>query len=189
MKTINKWLKVAVPVAAVLAVAASVHADPISGSIGFTGTYLQNGGTVGNLETATSFSISSVTIDDPTGIFISATDPTFFSPINVNPANNLLGEQLWTVMIGSTTYTLDVNSESQTFTSESQLDLAGTGTFGDGTLGDATGGTWQLQFGETGDSFTWNSTSATDVPDGGTTVLLLGAALSGLALVKRKLAA
>jgi hypothetical protein len=141
------------------------------------------------LQSATSFTINTVNIEDPTGIFVSATDPTFYSPINVNPANNLLGQTVWTVVIGTTTYTLDVNSESQTFTSNLQLDLAGSGTFGDGNENDNTAGTWQLQFGVTGDSFTWNATSATNVPDGGTTVMLLGAALSGLALVKRKLAA
>jgi hypothetical protein len=189
MKTKNKWLKIAGSAAAVLAIAASVQADPINGSIGFTGVYTQNGGTAGQLNTASSFTIDSVSIEDPTGIFTGASDPTFFSPINVNPANNLLGEQLWTVVIGGVTYALNVGSESQTFTSSSQLDLAGTGMFTDGTIADNTLGTWQLQFGETGDSFTWNATSATNVPDGGTTVMLLGVALSGLALVKRKLAA
>jgi VPDSG-CTERM motif len=189
MKTKNKWLKVAGSAAAVLAVAASVHADPIVGSVGFTGTYTQNGGSQGDLATATSFTIDSVSIENPTGVFTGASDPTFYSPITVNPANNLLDESLWTVQIGGVTYSLLVGSETETFVSGVQLDLSGTGTFENTTAADDTAGTWQLQFGVSGASFTWDATSATNVPDGGTTVILLGAALSGLALVKRKLAA
>jgi len=46
-----------------------------------------------------------------------------------------------------------------------------------------------LGFGVSGESFTFQTTSAANnVPDGGMTVLLLGAALSGLALIRRKLA-
>ena len=184
----NKMIKLAVVAAASVALAQTVQATPIDGSIGFTGSYTQNGGNQGDLTTATSFA---TTILTATATFGTVTSSTFFTPIDVNdtPDNNLLGQQLWTAVIGGVTYSLVVNSESQTFTSTSQLDLAGTGTFGDETLGDATAGTWQLQFGVTGNSFTWNSTSGTNVPDGGTTAMLLGAGLSGLALLKRKLVA
>jgi hypothetical protein len=81
-------------------------------------------------------------------------------------------------------------TEIQGATSAVQLELTGTGMFSiiGGNPNDNTLGTWQLGFGESGASFTFQSTAATGVPDGGMTVMLLGAALSGLALIRRKLA-
>jgi hypothetical protein len=187
MKT--KWIKLAGAVAAALAMTASVQATPISGSIGFTGTYTQNGGTIGDLTTATSFTINTVSIATTTGVFVGAGSPTFASPISVNPANNLIPNvQLWSVIVGGVTYTLVVTTETETFDTASQLNLAGTGTISDGNPADTVTGAWQLGFGRTGDAFTWQSTSA-GVPDGGATVMLLGLALSGAALLKKKLAA
>jgi hypothetical protein len=98
------------------------------------------------------------------------------------------GAQLFSVTAGSTVYTFTVTSESQDLTSPSQINLKGSGTFSDGTAGDDAAGTWQLGFGATGAAFSFQSTAGTNVPDGGMTVMLLGAALSGLALIRRKLA-
>jgi hypothetical protein len=98
--------------------------------------------------------------------------------------------QLWSATKGLVTYSLVVTSETQTFQSAIQLNLAGNGTLRDGIAADNTPGTWQISFGQSGDSLTFQSTSASSsgVPDGGTTAMLLGAALSGLALLRRKLA-
>ncbi len=176
-------------VAAVVAVTMSVQAVPINGSIGFTGTYTQNGGTYGNLTTATSFSVNTVSVATTTGVFVGAGSPTFASPIAVNPANNLLPNvQLWSVLVGSTTYRLFVSTESESLDSATQVNLIGTGTITDGNSADDTFGVWQLGFGVAGSAFTWQSTSAS-VPDGGATVMLLGIALSGVALLKKKLTA
>lgn len=176
----NKYIIMA---AAVAALCSSVQATPITGSIGFGGTYTQNGGNSGDLSTATTMSINTVTIQSTTGSFIGATSPIFATPIAVNPGTGL--SQLWQVLVGAVTYTFNVTSESQPFTSASQLNLAGSGTITD-SIGDSAAGTWQLGFGVSGDSFTWQSTSAANVPDGGTTVALLGGALAGLGLLKRK---
>jgi len=188
----NKWIKLAGAAIAVLAVTASVQATPISGSIGFTGTYVQNGGAHGDLSTATSMSINlPPTVHDVSGIFASGpiSSPTFATPIGVNGnAPSLVGAQLWSVVIGGVTYSLVVTTEAQPFTSPQTLVLQGAGTMMDGTVADNTAGTWQLSFGVSGDSFTWQSTSAS-VPDGGATVMLLGLALSGLGLLKKKFTA
>ena len=201
----NKMIKLAVVAAASVALAQTVQAGSINGTIGFTGTYNQVGGTQGNLPTATEFTIneSSVAVQDPTGIFASgpSSSPTFASPIDVGStpaANNLVGENLWTVVIGGVTYNLLVGTEAQgasVVSPTTVYQFGGTGTIGDGNSADDTAGTWNLSFNVTtaGDnaSFTWNSTSGSTatVPDGGTTAMLLGAGLSGLALLKRKLVA
>jgi hypothetical protein len=186
----NKWIKLAGAVLAVLAVTASVQATSIIGSIGFSGTYTQNGGTHGTLSTATSFGITTVAIGGPpTGVFVGATTPAFATPIGVNGnAPSLVGVQLWSVIVGSTTYSMVVTTESQPFTSTTSIILQGNGTMQDGNAADNTGGFWQIAFGAAGESFTWQNTS-NSVPDGGATVMLLGIALSGLGLLKKKLTA
>jgi hypothetical protein len=50
-----------------------------------------------------------------------------------------------------------------------------------------TPGTWIFSGNQSGGTLSF-STSNGNVPDGGMTVMLLGAALSGLALIRRKLA-
>jgi hypothetical protein len=193
----NNTLKYMVSAALALGMVSAVQAVPISGSIGFTGAFVQNGGTAGNLGTATSFTVlntvaSPITIHDATGAFVGAGAPiSFASTIGVNGnAPSLIGAQLWSVLSGVTTYSLTVTTEAQTFTSGIQLNLAGSGILHDGNAADDTAGVWQIGFGVSGNSFTWQSTSASvaSVPDGGTTAMLLSGALSSLALLRRKLA-
>jgi hypothetical protein len=180
--------KLLVATAMAVGLAATVQAVPISGSIGFTGAFSQTGGTIGDLATATSFSITSASINSALGDLAGATLNSFASPIGVNGNPPVIG-QLWSVDVGGTTYTFNVTSETQTLTSTTQINLAGNGTMSNG-INDDTAGTWQLGFGVSGQgaiaSFTWQSTSATNVPDGGMTVMLLGAALSGLGLIRKK---
>ncbi len=186
-RNILKYLACA---AIALGLGTTVQAAQINGSIGFTGTFTQNGGTQGSLDTATSFSIVTVAISSTTGDLVGSGAPIVFaSPIGVNSnPPTLVGATLWSVLNGAKTFTFMVTTEAQTLTSGIQVNLAGTGIMKDGTVADATAGVWQIGFGATGASFTWQSTSATNIPDGGTTVALLGAALSGLALIRRKLA-
>jgi hypothetical protein len=173
-----------------LGLGASVQANTITGSLGFAGTYIPVGETTaGDLSTATSVSISSpIFVLSATGDFTGASflANSFVSSVGVNGNGPAIG-QLWSVAVGLVTYTFTVTSESQTFTSANQLNLAGTGTISDGNPADITSGTWQLGFGNSGASFTFQSTSTASVPDGGTTIVLLGAALSGTVLIRRKL--
>ncbi|HEY5041759.1 MAG TPA: hypothetical protein VIK53_07120 [Verrucomicrobiae bacterium] len=185
----NKWLVLAAT--AILGAFSTAQAVPIVGSIGFTGTDSQVGGTPGNLSTATSMTIVSVNTPNGTGVLAGPyTSYSFVTSIGVNGnAPSLVGLDLWSTVISGVTYNLLVSTSSQVFTSAGQLNLTGTGTLEDGNSADNTLGTWNLQFAVTGPSFTWGSTSGNTVPDGGATVILLGAALSGLGLLRKKLIA
>jgi hypothetical protein len=180
----NKLTIMAAAVAVLVGISTTVQATPINGSIGFTGLYKQNGGTIGDLTTATSFTITSTLILAASGDFTGATLGSFATPITVNPATGL--STLWSVIVGSTTYTFNVTSETESLDSASQINLLGTGTITDGNTADTTAGTWQLGFGVSGDAFTWQSTSSANVPDGGTTAMLLGAGMAGLFLFRKK---
>jgi hypothetical protein len=185
----NRTIKYLACAAVLLGLAATVQANTISGSIGFSGDFTQNGGLSGDLSTANSMTIATTAVGSTTGAFVGATTPVFLSPFAVN-ANvpSLVGAQMWSVVVGSTTFTMDITSAVQWVTTVDSLGLKGSGTIKDGVAADDTLGTWQVNFGNTGQSFTWQATSANRVPDGGMTVMLLGAALSGLALIRRKLA-
>jgi hypothetical protein len=186
MKT--KWI-ITAAATALLGFSATVQATPITGSIGFLGSFTQVGGTAGNLGTATSFTINSPALVGATDDLTGATLNSFVASVNVNPATPMIG-QLWSVLVGVTTYTFQVTTEAQTLgAGNTTLTLAGSGILKDGTAADDTAGDWTLAFGVSGASFRYLSTSANTVPDGGTTVLLLGAALSGLGLLRKKLAA
>jgi len=188
-----KYLKtLALSLAAVGLLSVAARAVTIEGSIGFTGTYTQSGGSIGDLTTATAMTITNVGIQpfSATGDLSAAAAPfTFVSPIGVNGnAPSIVGSNLWTVTVGGDVFSFVVTSFSQPFTSSTQLNLSGSGVLSGGTFED-TLGTWQLGFGVSGSSFTWQSTSAANVPDGGLTVMLLGFSLAGLTLMRRRLAA
>src|SRR5580704_11826976 len=102
----HKLTRLAGALAVLGSIGTAAQATPISGSIGFTGAFTQNGGTLGDLTTATSMTISTIKVGDTTGNFVGATELTFASPILVNPASGL--SALWTVLDGSTTYTFTV---------------------------------------------------------------------------------
>lgn len=192
----NKIIKLAGIAVASVALAQTVQANPITGVIGFTGTYAQVGGDNGTLNTATSFTLSDVSIvqSQTLGSFANGSLVNFISSVSLTPATSLLPNvQLWQVLAGGTTYTFTVNTESLVNDAATSVSFTGTGTISDNN-NDTTGGTYTLGFtdavggGDVSFTFTGNSGTST-VPDGGTTVLLLGAALSGLALVKRKMTA
>jgi hypothetical protein len=207
----NNMIKYLASTALAVGIVGTVQAIPITGSIGFNGAYTQVDGTAGNLLTSTKLQITestlAVTPGTPTGTFAIGTAgaPMSFAGtglVAVNGAGSStvspspMITQLWSVTVGSKVFNMTVLTEFEPFKSSTQINLTGTGTIHDastsGTLLDDTAGTWQLGFGVSGTpptaSFTWQSTSAAGVPDGGTTVMLLGAALSGLAMLRRKLA-
>ena len=73
--------------------------------------------------------------------------------------------------------------------------ITGTGTVTDSLDGDTANGSYNMSFNLTqagsGATFTWAGTSGTTlprtVPDGGTTVMLLGSAIAVLGLIRRQL--
>jgi protein with PEP-CTERM/exosortase system signal len=183
----NKLIIMAGAVALLASFSTSVQAIPITGGIAISGSYTANG-TAGDLTTATSMAVSGpYFIGATSGSFVGATLPvTFATPISVNSPLNLVGVQLWSVLVGSATYTFTVSSETQTIDSPNQVTLVGAGTFADGTLADSSVGTFQLGFGVTQTTFSFQNNNQVNVPDGGMTVMLLGGALAGLGLLKKK---
>ena len=182
-----KTIGIALAMAGLMSI--SVQAAPIVGSIGFTGAYSQNGGTIGQLNTATSMSIIGVGVDpfSTFGDFVGAGAPlSFASPIAVNGGvGGNVGLQLWSVTVGLLTYTFDITTAVQPFTSNNQLALEGNGTIKRNGL-DATAGEWQLTFGRTGAAFTWQSTAASATPDAGSSLVLLCGAVVGMIGFARK---
>jgi hypothetical protein len=172
---------------------ASAHAVSISGAIAFGGEFTQNGGTQGNLLTATSFSITSVVVISDSGTFNNATNPTYLSPIAYNGTSFNGNPTLWTITAGGSNFSFVVNTWAKiTDTADTQV-FQGTGTADDaGALFDATPGEWQLSLGSSAVdgqvAFSWQSTTAVGgrVPDGGSTVALLGVTLAAFALVRRR---
>jgi hypothetical protein len=113
---------------------------------------------------------------------------TMTSPLGINPAAILPpGYPLWSV--GGFEFTLA--SLTEALDSANVLILQGTGTMTDGTLADATLGTWVATFtsaeADSGLTFSWNSSTAASAPtitapDSGASLLFMGFSLTGLAV-------
>jgi hypothetical protein len=196
----NYLMTVAGAAAVFLAVAQTTQAIPITGSISlhgdetaFTGT--GGAGSVdGDLSTAKSIVFNAVVVSSspaPTGSFagLGGLTVTMAPFLNVNPAALPAGA-IWSV--GG--FSLTLSTLNTLFASATSLTLYGTGTFSDGAPADSTAGDWTATFTSSGAgspggvTFGFNSSSSaiSTVPDGGTTAMLLGGALAGLGLLKRK---
>ncbi len=204
----SKLIKLLV-VGAVVAFAGSsvpVQAIPeVSGSITFSDQFTANG-SPGDLSTATELtSITDVTVSQASGDYslgsivkgtpvsfagVTPTTPFTFSPIPGTSFDNF-----WTIVAGGTTYGFNVTDTTLVESPNSTtLVLAGDGTayiVGPTALTSfgPTPATWNLTLNNDGGllNFSGGSTGAATVPDGGSTVLLLGAGLSALGLISRHL--
>jgi hypothetical protein len=167
----NKIIKYLASAALAVGIVGTVQAIPIVDSVGFNGSFTQDG-TAGDLTTATHLTIINpvVTPGTATFDFVGAGAPvTFASPIGVNGSMLPMIGQLWSVTVGPKTITMTVTTEAQLFTSATQLFLAGTGVMHDlsGQLSD-TAGVWQVGLGVSGTPptaiFTWQSTASASGP-------------------------
>jgi hypothetical protein len=186
----NKWTMMAGVAAALIGFSTTAQAilinNYISGTIGFAGDVTLNG-SVGIASEVTQWLSSSQTgspqVGTATGDFATyvtlgdavtfATTPWLFytsTPISA----------FWSV----DGFTFDLTSSSITIHTSTEVDVYGTGTVsGNGFA--ATAGTWFFTAHDPDDTFSFSSTTV--VPDGGVTVMLLGAALSALGLFRKKL--
>lgn len=186
---LNKLMKVIIPTA-LLALASSASAAFISGSIAFSGGF-NTTPTVNDLLNATGLTFSGVTVTSGTQFGDYASVPNnqaaTFNPLTFSPPT--VGVQLWTFTIGATTYSFDIGSMGvmgpgpAPFGGGTSLALGGHGTAYI-TGFDPTPGRWQVTANQNRQSLSFSS--GADVPDGGTSIALLGASLLGLAGLRRK---
>lgn len=189
--------KAASLILAVAGFALNSPAIPIAGSISFSGTATMDGT---SFLTATKF-ISFQDVDvgaasslsgsylGTSGAAVTVTPFTWNPPTASTPIN-----PLWTFVSGGDTYSFDLSALHLDFASTTGLLLSGLGTAhitGPGLNYQDTSGHWNFSSQTLGlATFTFSSTTTVpnQVPDGGSTALLLGGSLVGLCAVGRKLA-
>jgi hypothetical protein len=179
-----------------LALSAQAISTPISGNISFSGTTTIDST---SFVTATRFlSFQNVVVGAPSalsgdyvgtsGAAVTVTPFIWSPPTASTPLN-----PLWTFISGGDTYSFDLSILHVDYASPTGLLLSGLGTAlitGPGMEKLNTTGTWNFSsqtLGQT--SFTFSSTTtvpAAAVPDGGSTVAMMGASLLGLSIMKRK---
>ena len=179
-----------------LALSAQAISTPISGNISFSGTTTIDST---SCVTATRFlSFQNVVVGAPSalsgdyvgtsGAAVTVTPFIWSPPTASTPLN-----PLWTFVSGGNTYSFDLSILHVDYASPTGLLLSGLGTAlitGPGMEKLNTTGTWDFSsqtLGQT--SFTFSSTTTVPsaaVPDGGSTVAMLGASLLGLSIMKRK---
>jgi len=186
MKNITKIIAVA---AAAVAITGTVHATAITGAIAFAGSAQLNAATVSSSSEVLSWGPNSVYL--ATGSFA----PLLGSGVTFGPVPWSFTSPLpafWTD--GGFTFNLTQSTVSTPVLGPSgyyslTIFLAGTVTSTTPGLNPtAFAGTFAIQDPTVGGTYNYSeSMSFASVPDGGTTALLLGSVLSGLALIRRKL--
>ncbi len=188
----------AATVAAIVGFAASVQATPITGGISFAGGFAQVGGTAGNLASATGLTFSSVSVTPGQasgsylalngGYILSGLDT--FGPLTLSPLTPPASLYSFTVL--GVTYSFSATSIS--YISPSTANAVNVEGFGTASISSGgftpTVGYWNITANQAGGiTFSFSSSQSQNIPDGGTTVLLLGAALTGLFLVRKQVLA
>ena len=196
MKTTLTALKTTSTILAFAGFASSLQAIPITGSISFSGT-----STIDDTSfvTATAFtSFQEVFVGAPSalsGAYVgtSGAAVTMAPFIWAPPTASTPIHPLWTFVSGGDTYSFDLSVLHEDYASPTGLLLSGLGTAhitGPGLDELDTTGNWNFSAQTMGlATFTFSSTTtvpAQSVPDGGSTVLLLGGTLVGLGFVARK---
>jgi VPDSG-CTERM motif len=161
------------------------QAIPITGGISMAGGFTTD---TGDVDTATAFtSFTNVVTTTGSGSYLSVppTTSVTMTPFSFNPFSGPV-TPLWSFVFGGATYSFDLN----VLTSVSQpgddtLTIRGTGILmiSGGTY-DLTPGAWLFTGNQGGGTFAFSS-STSAVPDGGTTVALLGIALAGIEGARR----
>lgn len=176
-----------------LSITASVQAIPISGTIQFVGTATMNASQTAFVSFGDPFGGGLgpwVQAGSQTGAYagVAAGTTAIWTPFTFNPPAASV-TPLWMIAIGTTTYSFDATSMSVTHPNGSTVNISGTGVAHITGFGD-TVGTWTVTATGSGVNFTFGAFTGAGsggVADGGTTVLLLGTALSGVALLRKKM--
>jgi len=182
-----KWIKkIAATVTAAVCLTGIAQATPITGNIGFSGAVQLNSATANTATAATAW--FNTVAASPVG--------TFAGIVNNGDAVSMTGATPWSFNSGALANFWSVDGFKFNLTSSSiysqvggflNVLLAGT-VSGNGFDTTTFNGTFQVADPASGGPQTFTERlSFNSVPDGGTTVMLLGGALMGLALLKRKL--
>ena len=180
----------------VLALVQTVQAVPITGAIGFSGNANLNTLTAATATTVVSWSGSTTANPDVTsgsgalfGLVPNGTQIVFAAPWNFTASSAIT--PFWTVL-GNPAINFELLSSSFArgiLSGNAYVAISGTGLLNAPGY-DATTWNFSVTFQDpstvpANQTFTF-SASQNSLPDGGTTVMLLGAVLSGMALIKRK---
>jgi len=174
----------------------TVQAIPtINGTISFTGGSTINTLSLADATAFTGYSSLSILGGAETGSYSALNGggsfggTLSFSPfdftLNVLTPNPLV--PLWTVTFNGITYSFDATSVTVATQNSMFLNLTGNGVAHITGFQDALDGTWSIT--DVGGSPIFTFGNSTTVPDGGTTVILFGVALTGLGLFRKKLMA
>ena len=201
MKT-NPYLPIAVHGLLFTTLTGSLYAIPtsINGNMSFSGSATTDSS---SLLSATKFlSFQELSVGSPStvsGDYAGTSGATVtMTPFTWNPAGASTPiNPLWSFISSGITYSFDLSSLHMDFVSPTVLVLSGLGTAhitGPGTDKLATPGMWNFTGQTLGvSSFTFSSSADVaakqNVPDGGTTVALLGCGMLGLSLLKLKVSA
>jgi hypothetical protein len=186
----NSILKYLAAAAVVVGMTLSVQAIPIVGGISLAGNVVFNTGDINNA-TAAQFNAGQVTSVAGSyagqGIAMNVAGSVNFPPppLSFNPF--VAHIPLWQTPTAAGVASFDLTSLTQRLQpGDNTLILKGVGTLHLTGFTD-TPGDWVFSANAAGGTFSFSSSNSA-IPDGGMTAMLLGAALSGLGLLRRKLA-
>jgi hypothetical protein len=161
-------------------------AVPINGAISFNGLPTFNATPISGATAFTAFGSVQVQTGSQFGSYAGIPNdytPVTFTPFVFSPPAGTV-TPLWTLTFGGLTYSFDATSMTSSFNSANNIWNIGGNGIAHITGFTDTAGTWNLHAGNEGSSFTFGS--STNVPDGGTTSMLLGMALLGLGFIARR---
>lgn len=180
------WTIIAACVVSTAAFCQSAQAAMINGAITFSGGAVYDTSSLATATRVNTFmDVKVMSSDGDFGTFTNADDPVAMAtPWIFSPSTPTLG--LWSV--GGFTY--DLANATVVLQSSNFLLISGTGTIS-GNGFDVTPGTWSFtsQSPSANGVFSFSgSSNANGVPEGGATIALLGLALAGVEIVRRKIA-
>jgi hypothetical protein len=168
----------------------SAMAVPITGSIDMAGTANLNNVALGSATAATSF--TGVTVGGvPTGTYAPVPNGTSVAWTSLTWTPSTASAPLWSFTYLGILYSFDLATVSVVSQSNTFLNLLGSGTL-KATGFDNTTGAWSFTISNPSGgtaanaNFTFANSQQAIVPDGGSALILLGAALMGLVGIARK---
>jgi hypothetical protein len=190
MKNILKIVAVA---AVAVAITGTVQAVPITGVIGFAGSATLDNAHANAATKVQTWGPNAIVLND--GSFASLSSAATVSFAQPWTFTSAALPAFWTITDGANTYTFNLSSSGVSSTSATSVTIALAGTVLSNIIGlDATAFTGSMTIQDpsspqqSGFKFS-ESISFNPVPDGGTTVAMLGMGLTALGLIRRKLSA